>query len=57
MTYRIVEEQGVFYVQKRSFFFWTICYIYSSDYSRRPAIYYSYEDAMTYFNLKGFLED
>lgn len=57
MSYRIVEEQGFFYVQKRSFFFWTICYIYSPDYSRRPAIYSSYEDAMTYFNLKEFLED
>lgn len=58
MSYRILKVVNKYYVQKRAFlFFWTNCYIYGSDYSRRVAVYNTEEDAYSYFKLKNFLED
>jgi len=55
--YRIVEKDNKFYVQEKSFLFWSTCYIYCPDYSRVPAVYDSYEEALWYWELKGFIED
>lgn len=55
--YRIVKFNDVYVVQKRCFLiFWSNCYIYQSDYSRRLAVYNSEKEAQSYFKLKNCLE-
>ena len=55
--YRIIQKGDLFQVQKKVLFFWTKCYVYYPDYSRSLAVYSSYNEALSYMNLKNFLED
>lgn len=55
--YRIVESGGVFQIQKKSFFFWTNCYYFKSDFSRHLARYETYEEALYFFGYKDYLEN